>query len=82
MWTSSSSSQRNGAETKPVGRTPYADETVLSRAFWLKSTKIPRRSSFHHFVVTRSGMRRSNSRAKASTARLVWMKSQIGSIRM
>jgi hypothetical protein len=63
-----------------VGRTPYADDTDLSRAFWLKSMNTPWRSSFHHLVVTRS-IRLSNSLAKAKTALRVWKKSQIGSIR-
>ena len=42
---------------------------VRSRAFWLKSTKMRSpRSSFHHLVVTRSGIRRSSSRPNAIAA--------------
>jgi hypothetical protein len=39
------------------------------------------RSSRHHFVVTRSGRRRSTSRAKASAARRTWVKPCSGLIR-
>src|SRR5206468_525112 len=66
--TSGSSSQVTGAETAASfrARTEYAEATVRSRAFWLKSMKTLRpRSSFHHAVVTFFGSRRSTSRANA-----------------
>jgi hypothetical protein len=82
--TSASSSQVNGAETGACGRgrTEYAEAMVRSRAFWLKSMKtFSPRSSFHHFVVTMVGSRRSSSRPKASAARRTSVKVQRGSIR-
>ena len=55
----------SGIDTRASGvaRTDHADATVRSLAFWLKSTKTPSRSSFHHRLVARSGTRRSTSRA-------------------
>ena len=67
----SSSSQRNGVETCAPGRdrTDQAPKTVLCGAFWLKSTNTRwPRSSFHQAAVTRSGRRRSSSRATATAA--------------
>ncbi len=49
---------------------------MRSRAFWLKSTKTPWRSSFHHLLVARS-VRRSTSRASARAARRTSRKSQL-----
>ena len=47
----------------------HAAAMVRSRAAWLKSTKIRSpRSSFHQFIVTLSGSRRSSSRPAAMTA--------------
>ncbi len=58
----------SGVDTRASGvaRTEYADATVRSLAFWLKSTKTPSRSSFHQRAVARSGARRSTSRAIVS----------------
>ncbi len=56
-----------------VDRTEYAEATVRSLAFWLKSTNTPWRSSFHHRLVASSGARRSTSRATVSAAsRTCW----------
>jgi hypothetical protein len=46
--------QRGGTRASAVGRTEYAEATVRSLAFWLKSTKTPCRSSFHQRLVARS----------------------------
>ncbi|CAM5484650.1 hypothetical protein SCYAM73S_08496 [Streptomyces cyaneofuscatus] len=54
---------------------------MRSRAVWLKSTKMRSpRSSFHHAVVTRSGIRRSSSRPAAMAARRTSVKVQAGSM--
>ena len=54
---------------------------VRSRAIWLKSMKIRSpRSSFHQFIVTWSGIRRSSSRPSAMTARRACTKVHRGSI--
>jgi hypothetical protein len=69
--TSESSSRATGADTGApgLGRTPYADAIVRSRAFWSQSTKTRSpHSSFHHFVVTSPGGRRSSSRPMAMAA--------------
>ena len=64
------SSQNRGVDTRASGvaRTEYAEATVRSNAFWLKSTKTPSRSSFHHRAVAKSGALRSTSRATACAA--------------
>ena len=64
------SAQLSGVDTRAsgVGRTEYPEATVRSFAFWLKSTKTPCRSSFHHLLVARSGARFSTSRAIVSAA--------------
>ncbi len=75
VWSSGrtprTSSQRSGVDTRAsaVARTEYAEATVRSLAFWLKSTKTPSRSSFHHRLVASPGARPSTSRATASAAR-------------
>lgn len=79
-----SSSQVSGVDTVAIGvwRTEYAAAMVRSRAFWLKSMKIRApRCSFHHEVVTVSGVRRWTSRASAIPARRTATKSQSGVIR-
>ena len=77
------SSQSSGVDTVASGRARalYAAAIVRSRAAWLKSmkTRSPR-SSFHHAVVTASGMRRSSSRAAEMTACRTPMKSCSASI--
>ncbi|GAB3174188.1 hypothetical protein GCM10027162_19440 [Streptomyces incanus] len=58
-------SRRSGAGTGACGRgrTEQAEAMVRSRAVRLRSTEIRSpRSSFHHFMVTCSGIRRSRSR--------------------
>ena len=47
----------SGVETRAswVGRTDQAEATVRSKAFWLKSTKTPWRSSFHQRAVAQVG---------------------------
>ena len=64
------SSQSSGVDTRASGvaRTEYAEATVRSKAFWLKSTNTPSRSSFHHRAVANSGARRSTSRATVCAA--------------
>ena len=64
------SSQGSGVDTRASGvaRTEYAEATVRSLAFWLKSTNTPARSSFHQRLVASSGARRSTSRATVSAA--------------
>ena len=67
---SATSSHSSGVDTRASGvaRTEYADATVRSLAFWLKSTNTPSRSSFHHRLVASSGARRSTSRATVCAA--------------
>jgi hypothetical protein len=79
----STSAQASGVETRPsgVGRTEYAEATVRSKAFWLKSTKTPCRSSFHQRAVAISGARRSTSRATVSAARRTCLNGQFRWIR-
>ena len=80
---SATSSQRSGVETRASGvaRTEYADATVRSLAFWLKSTNTPSRSSFHQRLVASSGARRSTSRATVWAASRTCRKDQLGTIR-
>ena len=81
---SGTSSQRSGVDTRASGRerTEYAEATVRSLAFWLKSTKTRSpRSSFHHRLVARSGARRSTSRAMVSAASRTCLYGQFGSMR-
>ena len=66
-----SSSHESGVDTRASGsgRIEYAEATVRSLAFWLKSTKtLSPRSSFHQRAVARPGARFSTSRAKVSAA--------------
>ena len=69
--TAGTSSQRSGVDTRASGvaRTEYAEATVRSLAFWLKSTNTPCRSSFHQRLVASAGARASTSRATVSAAR-------------
>ena len=77
------SSHRSGVDTRASGsaRTEYAEATVRSLAFWLKSTNTPSRSSFHHRLVASSGARRSTSRATVSAASRTFGYGQCGAIR-
>ena len=80
---SATSSHRRGVETRASGvaRTEYADATVRSLAFWLKSTNTPSRSSFHQRLVANSGARRSTSRATVCAASRTCRNDQFGAIR-
>ncbi len=83
-WLSRTSSQSSGVETRASGsgRIEYADATVRSFAFWLKSTKtLSPRSSFHQRAVARPGARNSVSRASVSAASRTSRKVQRGSMR-
>ena len=65
------SSQSSGVDTRASGsgRIEYAEATVRSFAFWLKSTNtLSPRSSFHHRAVASPGARFSTSRARVSAA--------------
>ena len=65
------SSQSSGVDTRASGsgRIEYADATVRSFAFWLKSTNtLSPRSSFHQRAVASPGARFSTSRARVSAA--------------
>ncbi|SKF62033.1 Uncharacterised protein [Mycobacteroides abscessus subsp. abscessus] len=82
--TSSSSSQDSGNETGAPGsgRGLSAAAIVRSRLAWLKSTKTRSpRSSFHQLLVTRSGIRRSSSRAMPMTPWRTSWNSWVGAIR-
>ena len=80
---SATSFQNSGVDTRASGvaRTEYAEATVRSKAFWLKSTNTPSRSSFHHRAVASSGARRSTSRATVCAASRTNLNGQRGSIR-
>ena len=79
-----SSVQVTGIDTGAPGsgRGLYAEAMVRSRQAWLKSTKMRSpRSSFHHEVVTRSGSRRSSSRAMPMTPCRTSRNSWVGATR-
>ena len=80
---SGTSSHRSGVDTRASGvaRTEYAEATVRSLAFWLKSTNTPSRSSFHQCAVASSGARRSTSRATVSAASRTFVNGQCGWMR-
>ncbi len=70
-WLPRTSSQSSGVDTRASGsgRMEYAEATVRSFAFWLKSTNtLSPRSSFHQRAVASPGARNSTSRARVSAA--------------